>query len=101
MVNSYNQFTAASFDSQHIKISTQLHLIEAQERHEKSSGTTPQAICGSSGGLLIHIYNSSFIFIHKTTDVDVSSNILFKKWWTGVKIKCKNLSLFIFGDRDV
>ena len=42
----------------------------------------------------IHIYT-------KTTDVDVSSNILFKKWWTGVKIKCKNLSLFIFGDRDV
>ena len=45
--------------------------------------------------------DSSFIFIHKTTDIDVSSNILFKKWWTGVKIKCKNLSLFIFGDRDV
>ena len=41
---------------QHIKISAQ-HVIEAQERHEKSpkKRTTPQGRCCSSGGLLICI----------------------------------------------
>ena len=37
-----------------IKISAQLHVIEAKERHEKSlKKATPQARCGSLGGLLI------------------------------------------------
>ena len=40
---------------QHIKNSAQLHVIEAQERHEKSPKkvTSNHARCGSSGGLLI------------------------------------------------
>ena len=47
---------------QHIKISAQLHVIEAQKRHEKSpqKRTTPQARCGSSGGLLIYDIDSLF-----------------------------------------
>ena len=41
---------------QHIKISAQLHVIEAQERHEKSpkKRTSREAKCGSLGGLLIY-----------------------------------------------
>ena len=42
---------------QHIKISARLHIIEAQERHEKSPKkiTSTHARCGYSGGLLICI----------------------------------------------
>ena len=42
---------------QHIKISAQLHMIEAQDRHEKSpkKKTSRIARCGSSGGLLIYV----------------------------------------------
>ena len=51
MVNSSGQFTAARSDSQHIKISAWLHMVEAQERHEKSPKkmTSTHARCGSSG----------------------------------------------------
>ena len=40
----------------HIEISEQLHVIEAQERHEKSpkKRTSREAKCGSLGGLLIY-----------------------------------------------
>ena len=43
---------------QYIKISAWLHMIEAQERHEKSPKkmTSTHARCGSSGGLLICIF---------------------------------------------
>ena len=64
MVNSYGQFTAAKSDSQHIKISEQLHVIEAQERHEKSpkKRTSREARCGSLGGLLIYVCKCSDLF---------------------------------------
>ena len=69
MVNFSGQFTAASSDTQHIKISARSHMIEALERHENwtgGGGAEGRQLCGCKKNIHSIYTISTYIYTIST-----------------------------------